>query len=245
MTSDQNAAKTFYGGLFGWAPQDMPMGPDQTYTIFRLDGRDAAAAFGMGAEERERRIPTHWHLYVAAEDADGAAAKAVELGGKVLEGPFDIPDAGRMAVIQDPTGAVISVFQPKRHSGLAITGEANTFCWADLMTPDAARAKQFYSGLFGWDLMPGEKDPSGYLHIKNGEQFIGGIPPVREQTRNAPPHWLVYFWVEDVDASTKKAQELGARVYAPPMTIEGVGRMAVVADPQGAVFALFKSGRRE
>ena len=243
MTPDQNAAKTFYAGLFGWLANDTPIGPGQVYTIFQLQGRNVGACFGMRAEESQRGIPPHWHLYAAVDDADQAAAKATGLGGTILEGPFDVFDAGRMAVVRDPTGAVLSVFQSKRQAGLGITGEPNTFCWADLITQDPARAKDFYAGLFGWEVLPGEKDTSGYLHIKNGDQFIGGIPPVREQTRKAPPHWMSYFYVEDVDASTKKAQELGARVYAPPMTIEGVGRMAVVADPQGAVFSLFKSAR--
>jgi hypothetical protein len=109
---------------------------------------------------------------------------------------------------------------------------------------DPERAKQFYSGLFGWELLLGEKDPSGYLHIKNGGKFIGGIPPAQHRDPGTPPHWLSYFYVRDVDESAKKAQNLGAKIYAPATTIEGVGRMAVLADPQGAVFALFNESPR-
>jgi uncharacterized protein len=244
-TTDQNAAKNFYGALFGWDANDTPTGPNDFYTIFRIDGRNVAAAFTLRAEERERGIPTHWQPYIAVDSADAAAAKAADLGGTVVESPFDVFDAGRAAVIRDPTGAFFSIFQAKRQKGLGITGEPGAFCWADLNMPDAERAKQFYSGLFGWQLATGEKDSSGYLHIKNGDHFIGGVPPAQHRDPKTPPHWLIYIQVSDVDASAKKAQELGARIYAPPMTIEGAGRMAVLADPQGAVFAIFKSARRE
>ena len=244
-TTDQNAAKRFYGALFGWNSNDSPVGPNDFYTIFRVDGRDAAAAFTMRPEELAQGIPTHWQLYIVVDDADTSADKAKNLGGTVVEPPFDVADAGRMALIRDPAGAFFSIFQAKRHAGLGISGEPGTFCWADLSTPDPERAKQFYSGLFGWQLLTGDRDTSGYLHIKNGDQFIGGIPPARHRDPKIPPHWLSYIYVSDVDASAQKAQELGGKILAPPMTIEGAGRFAVLADPQGAVFAIFKSGRRD
>jgi uncharacterized protein len=239
-TSDQNAAKSFYSSLFDWVPNDMPMGPDGFYTIFRLQGKDAAAGYTMLADEREQGIPPHWNLYMAVDNADAAADKAVTLGAKVLAPAFDVMDAGRMSVLQDPTGAVFTVWQAKRNTGIGIAGEPGTLCWADLSTGDPARAQKFYSDLFGWEIAPGEEDASGYLHIKNGDHFIGGIPPAHVRDPKAPPHWLVYFYVADVDASAVKAKELGANFYVPPMSIEGVGRMAIMADPQGAVSAIFK-----
>ena len=242
-TSDQTAGKKFYADLFGWNINDMPMGPAEVYTIFRVDGRDVAAACTLQKDEAAVGVPPHWTIYIAVDNADQSAAKASSLGGKVLAPAFDVFDAGRMAVIQDPTGAVFCLWQAKRNTGLGITGDPNAFCWADLNTPDAARAKQFYSSLFGWQIVTGDHDTSGYLHIKNGENFIGGIPPAQHRDPKAPPHWMSYFYSSDVDASVSKAQSLGAKVYAPPMTIEGAGRMAVLADPQGAVFALFKSAR--
>ena len=243
-TTDQNSAKSFYSSLFGWAPNDMPMGPEEVYTIFRLNGRDSAAGYTMGKEERAQHVPPHWNLYIAVESADAAADKATKLGGKVLAPAFDVFDAGRMSVIQDPTGAVFTVWQAKKNAGIGIVREPGTFCWADLSTPDRERAKQFYSGLFGWQVEAGEKDPSGYLHIKNGENFIGGIPPVQHRNPNSPPHWLIYFAVADVDATAAKAKQAGARFYLEPMSIEDVGRMAVMADPQGAVSAIFKASPR-
>jgi uncharacterized protein len=117
---------------------------------------------------------------------------------------------------------------------------APSLCWADLSTPDVDRAKQFYSDLFGWTISAGEKDTSGYLHIQNGSDFIGGIPPAKYRNPNAPPHWLSYFLVSNCDASTAKAKQLGGTTYMEPTTMEGIGRWAVVADPQGAVFAIFQ-----
>src|SRR5205807_84414 len=105
----------------------------------------------------------------------------------------DVFDLGRMSVLQDPTGGTFCVWQPKKHQGTGITGVPGTLCWADLSTPDVDRAKSFYSGLFGWQIEAGEKDPSGYLHIKNGDQFIGGIPPAKHRDPHTPPHWLSYF----------------------------------------------------
>jgi len=243
-TTDQNAAKNFYGSLFGWAPADMPIGPDGAYTIFKLQGRDAAAAYTLQKDARERGVPPHWMIYVAVESADKAAAKAAELGGKVLNQAFDVFDVGRMAVLQDPTGTTFCVWQPKRNKGTGIAGVEGTLCWADLSTPDPERAGKFYSGLFGWKLAKDDKDPSGYLHIKNGEHFIGGVPSAKQYDPKMPPHWLAYFTVSDVDATAGKAAKAGAKLCLQPMTMEGVGRMAVIADPQGAAFAIFKSARK-
>jgi predicted enzyme related to lactoylglutathione lyase len=238
-TTDQNAAKSFYGSLLGWAVNDMPMGPDDFYTIFRLDGKDAAAACTLRPDQRERGVPAHWMIYVAVESAYAAADRAAQAGGTVLAPPFDVFDAGRMAVLEDPTGATIAVWQANKSIGIQIAGVDGSLCWADLSTSDPERAKQYYSDLFGWEITT-ENDPSGYLHIKNGEELIGGIQPLASRNPNAPPHWLAYFLVADCDASAALAKQLGATLYAGPMSIENVGRMAVVADPQGAVFALFQ-----
>jgi predicted enzyme related to lactoylglutathione lyase len=238
-TSDQNAAKSFYAALFGWGAADMPMGPGDFYTMFKLEGRDTGAAYTLKPEMAAQGIPPHWGIYIAVESADDAAAKAGQAGGQVLAPPFDVFDVGRMAVVLDPTGASFCVWQEKRHFGAGISGVPGTFCWADLCTRNVEAASKFYSEVFGWQIAAGEHDTSGYLHIKNGEAFIGGVPPAEHQKPNAPPHWMLYFFVTDVAASTAKVKELGGQVYVEPMAIETVGTMSVVADPQGAGFALF------
>ncbi len=243
-TTDQKAAKGFYGSLFGWAVNDFAVGPNEFITFFKLDGRDVGEAYTLRAEQRSQGAPPHWMIYIAVESADAAASKAGQLGGKVLAPPFDIFDAARVAVVQDPSGAVFSLWQAKKQIGTGLAGVEGTLCWADLMTPDPARAQEFYSGLFAWKLVAGEKDPSGYLHIKNGEAFIGGVPPKKQSDPRVPPHWLPYFMVSDCDAATAKARQLGAKIHLAPMTMEDVGRWAVVRDPQGAVFAIFQSAHR-
>jgi uncharacterized protein len=242
-TTDQKAAKSFYSALFGWDPQDSPMGPDEFYTMFKLEGRDAAAGYTMRPEQRAQGVPPHWMLYIAVDNADQAVGKVKHLGGTVLAPAFDVMEFGRMAVLQDPTGAHFCVWQARKNTGLGIAEAAGTLCWADLSTPDPKRAGDFYSGLFGWQLMADEKDKSGYLHIKNGEQFIGGIPPAAHRQPGEPPHWLAYFLVDDVDVTANRAKGMGATLLMPPMSMENVGRWSVIADPQGAVFAIFKSAR--
>ncbi|MBZ5722238.1 MAG: VOC family protein [Acidobacteriia bacterium] len=246
-TTDQDAAKKFYGSLFGWGVNEFPMGPGEVYTIFRLQGRDAAAAYTLRPEQRSAGVPPHWMIYIAVDSADSTAKRAAEVGGKVLAPPFDVGTFGRMAVIQDPTGATFALWQPKENRGTGITGESGTLCWADLSTPDPARAGKFYSDLFGWKLTDDTDDdpPSGYVHIQNGEDFIGGIPPTTHRDPKMPAHWLAYFLVANCDASAAKAKELGANFYLQPMTMEGVGRFAVVADPQRAVFAIFQAMPRK
>jgi hypothetical protein len=238
-TTDQNAAKRFYSSLFGWASQDHPMGPNDFYTMFQLQGRDTGAAYTMRPEQRAQGVPPHWMVYISVESADDAARRAAQLGGKVLAPPCDVYDIGRMAVVQDPAGAVFALWQPRTHIGTRIAGVHGTLCWANLITPDPARAKEFYAGLFGWRVYPFKNDdPSGYQHIANGETPIGGIPPAGSREPNAPPHWMAYFYVSNCDETAAQAKELGGKTLLAPMAIEKVGRTAILADPQGAVFAI-------
>jgi predicted enzyme related to lactoylglutathione lyase len=147
-------------------------------------------------------------------------------------------------VLKDPGGAVFMVWESKEHIGTTITGEPGTLCWADLSVPDQTAVLPFYTAVFGWEFDPG-KDNSGYLHIKNGGTHIGGVPAANQRNPHAPAHWALYFHVADCDASTAKAKELGAQLYMEPMTMEGVGRMSCMADPQGAASFLFQPMMRE
>ena len=243
-TTDQSAAKKFYSDLFGWIPNDIPMGPSEFYTIFRLKDRDAAAGYTLRKDQQVQSVPPHWMLYIAGDNVDASARRAAELGGTILAQPFDVMDVGRMTVVVDPTGAHFCIWQAKKNSGIGVKNEDDAFCWADLSTPDVERAGKFYSQLFGWKLEKSEKDSSGYLHVKNGEEFIGGIPPAQHRDPKAPPCWLIYFQTSDCDASVHKAKQSGAKVYFGPHSMEGVGRWAVLADPQGAVFSVFQSARK-
>jgi uncharacterized protein len=237
-TTDQNAAKKFYSNLFGWTSADMPMGPGAVYTLFKIGNRDAGtAAYTLRAEQKG--TPPNWAIYIAVENVDVTAKRAAELGGKLCLEPFDVFDMGRMAVVQDPTGATFCLWQAKQKAN-AVTEVDGTLCWADLNTSDPDKAIKFYSSLLGWKFEKSEHDSSGYLHIKNGEQFIGGLPPAKHRPPG-PPHWIAYIQVSNCDAIAAKAKATSAKFHLEPMTMEGVGRFAVIADPQGAAFAIFQA----
>lgn len=244
-TSDQAAAKKFYTSLFGWTADDSPMGPDAFYTMFRLAGKDIGGGYTLMPDQVAMHVPPNWLVYVAVESADTTIAKAKQLGARVLAGPMDVAEHGRMAVMSDPTGAVFAIWQPKQMPGMGVIGVDGAFSWADLNTSDPKRAAEFYSALFGWKMDAGDEDPEhGYLHIKNGDHYIGGIPPAKHLQPGVPPHWLVYFHASDCDAASNKAKSLGANVCYGPVTMENVGRFAIVADPQGAYFSLFQPMRK-
>ena len=243
-TSDQEAAKKFYTGLFGWTVFDAPMGPGEFYSMFKLDGKDVAAGYTLRPDQREMGVPPHWMLYIACDNVDNSAKRAAELGGTVFAGPFDVMDVGRMAVVSDPTGAVFCLWQAKAHSGVEAYGVDNAFCWADLMTRDAARASEFYAQLLGWKWEKGEHDPSGYLHIKNGDDYIGGMPPSEHMPPGVPSHWQLYVQVANCDNAVERAKQGGAKICFGPISMENVGRFAVLSDPQGAAFAVFQSARK-
>jgi predicted enzyme related to lactoylglutathione lyase len=237
-TTDQTRAKSFYATLFGWTSADLPVGQDEYYTIFKLNDDEVAAAYTMSPEEGSMR-PAHWNLYVAVDNADYSVMRAGELGGNVIAAPFDVMNFGRMAVIQDPVGAVFCIWESLGHSGTTVAGEIGTMCWADLNTPDPETAKEFYEGLFGWKIGAAEKYPPDYLVIRNGEKFIAGIPPAEYEDPNVPPQWMLFFRVADVDAVAAKAKDLGGGEHLAPLSM-GKLRLAVLTDPAGAVFSIIQ-----
>ena len=240
-TSDQKAAVEFYRGLFGWGLNDFPMGPGETYSMFTIRNRTVSAASSLRAEEKANHVPAHWRSYVAVANADESAKKAQALGGKVLAPAFDVMDAGRMAVVQDTTGAVVCLWQANKHPGVQVTGEPGTLCWTELASRDMNASEKFYTQLFGWTAKHGTDGPMEYTEFHNqGRPGVGMMKRPADMPAFVPDHWLVYFQMADVDASTKKAVDLGAKQVVPPTDIPKVGRFAVIADPQGAVFAIFQ-----
>jgi predicted enzyme related to lactoylglutathione lyase len=239
-TTDQQAAKKFYSEIFGWIANDMPMGPDSFYTISQLRGKDAAALYQLSQDMLAQGIPPHWMLYIRVESADDSAKGIAAAGGKVMMEPFDVFDAGRMCVAQDPTGAAFAIWQPNKNSGIGIHNEINAFCWGELATSDAAAAAAFYSEVFGWKLKTGEATPLAYTEISMGAQPFGGMYTIPAEMAGMPPNWMPYFAVDDCDAKASQAKSLGANVILPPQDIPNVGRFSYIADPQGAAFAIIK-----
>jgi predicted enzyme related to lactoylglutathione lyase len=243
-TTDQKAAKAFYGSVFGWTPNDTEEGPGNVYTIFKIGKDDVAAAYTLPPEMLKEKIPPHWMVYVRVPNADDAAAKASALGGKVMKSPFDVGPSGRMAVLQDPAGAMFCLWQPKSNPGVTVSGPAGTAVWADLSTPDQMLAAGFYQKLFGWRIVDGKHmniaKPGDYAHIVNGDDFIGGIPPAEHRDPHMPAHWLTYFEVADYSVTVAKIKSLGGKVHFEH-EMKGVRQYAVCADAQGATFAIVKS----
>jgi predicted enzyme related to lactoylglutathione lyase len=234
-TTDQDAAKQFYSALFGWQAEDFPVGEGVYYSMMQLDGKDAAAIAPQPQQQRDAGVPPVWNSYVTVESADAAADRASELGANVHAPPFDVMDVGRMAVIQDPQGAFFMVWEPRRQIGAGIVNAPGALSWNELASPDIDASTEFYGGLFGWTFQPFEGSPQRYLVIMNNGRGNGGI---REPMPGEPPNWLVYLGTDDADAASAKVEELGGASVAPPFDI-GIGKLAVVRDPQGAVFALY------
>ena len=232
-TTDADGAKAFYGGLFGWEPEDVPVGGGSTYTMLRVDGKTVCALYRQQAEG----APPAWLSYVTVDDAEASAGYAGQLGGKIVSEPFDVMEAGRMAVLADPQGAVFAVWEPRENAGAELVNDPGAFCLNQLNTEDPEDAKRFYGELFGWRTEFAGKDEQDYWGIFNGDALNGGMMPLPAEA--GPPHWLVYFTTANLDRSVERIGELGGQVIVAPMAIES-GRIAVAMDPQGAVFGLFE-----
>jgi predicted enzyme related to lactoylglutathione lyase len=238
-TSDPVDAQRFYGGLFGWEFDDLPVGDGAVYTMCRLGGRSVCAISSQQEQERAQGVPPHWNNYVTVKEVDESAAKARKLGGNVLLEPFDVLDAGRMAVVADPTGAVFSTWEPRGNIGAEVVNVAGALTWNELATKDVERAMDFYAGLFGWRYERLQGGEITYYVIFNGDRSNGGMREQGEAEASIPPNWVPYFATESVDTTIATATGLGGNVVVQPVTVPA-GRFADLADPQGAVVAILE-----
>ena len=236
QTPDQAGAKAFYGALFDWSYEDQPIGQDDAgndafYSMAQKNGKNVAAIGGSPPPG----VPPHWNVYVTVADVDATAGLVAGAGGAVVAPPFDVMDAGRMAVIADPTGAMLCLWTPTNNIGASLVNEHGTLTWEELMSPDVPAAAAFYKKIFGWEAAT---TPDGsYTEMKLGDRSIAGAmkPPMP----GMPSVWGVYFAVDDTDKIVAVAKANGATVVQEPMDIEP-GRFAVMADPTGAMFAVIK-----
>jgi predicted enzyme related to lactoylglutathione lyase len=230
-TSDPEAAKAFYTDLFGWETEDSPLPQGGMYTTARLQGRTVAGLAGTMPGQ-----PTAWNSYVTVDDADAAATRAGELGATVISEPFDVMDLGRMAVLQDPVGAFFCVWQARDSIGAELVNGPGRLSLNQLNTPDPERAIEFYSALFRWRF---EAQPTEipYWGVYQGESLNAGMMQ-QPQDAPAPPHWLVFFGIDDVDAAAEKIGAGGGSILVPRTEVPG-GQIVVAADPQGAIFGFF------
>lgn len=244
MAPDPGAGAAFYSGVFGWDVAEMPL-PEEagggTYRQGQIDGDTVCGISGQmpGMEGH----PAFWGVYLTVDDVDAAAAKVEGAGGKVEAPPFDVMDVGRMAAIQDPTGARVNLWQPGTSIGTERANEPGTPIWNELVTADLPTALAFYGEVVGIGSEASEL-MGGYTTITNvnGDVVGGAMVP---QMEGIPPHWNVYFNVEDADATGERITELGGAVIAPNFDAPGVGRMGFYADPQGAMFAVMQNPSAE
>jgi uncharacterized protein len=258
---DPEAAAGFYRDLFGWELEDvMPPGSEAKYFMARIRGGDVAAVGSIPDAAPPQQAM--WNTYVWVESADETASAARNAGGKVVMEPFDVMDAGRMAVLTDPEGAAFCVWQANQNKGARIVNEHGSLNFNTLNTRDPERAKSFYGAVFGWGTLelPGGFEMwtlagyGDYLETitpgirkqveevggpKGFEDVVASIVPLGDDQPDTPPHWDVTFAVDDAEAIAQKATELGGKVIVPPMDAPWV-RMTVIADPQGATFTASK-----
>jgi predicted enzyme related to lactoylglutathione lyase len=242
-TTDTGAAKGFYTAVFGWTAADLPTDLGPPYTIFSLDAKGVCGMYPLGPEQGEHPF---WLSYVCVADLDATVAAAQALGGEVAMPPMDVMEEGRLAVIRDPTGAHLGLWQPRRHLGAALTNAPGAPSWNELQTRDLAAAAAFYQGLFGWTLKSASNflDGAYKLFVRDGRE-VGGMLAIGEDWGPVPPNWSIYFGVRDCDAEVAKCEWLGGKVLAPAMEIAGVGRFAHLADAQGAVFAVIAHAKAQ
>ena len=256
---DPEAAVAFYRGLFGWEFEDvMPAHSQSKYFVARLRGGDVAA---VGSLPEGAPAVAAWNTYIWVQSADQTASKVVEAGGKTLTEPFDVTDAGRMAVFTDPEGAAFRIWQAGRHKGAQIVNESSSVNFNGLNTRDVEAARKFYGSVFGWRTLtiegaelwtlPGygdhleERDPGLRARVAEFgaapgfEDVVASINPIGDDQRDVPAHWSVTFAIDDADALAAKAAELGGSVLVPPLDVPWA-RMTMIADPQGASFIATK-----
>ncbi len=243
-TTDVNGATSFYGELLGVDTQAAPGDPEETggYGFFTKDGKMVA---GYGPTQRDGQ-PSTWSSYIKVEDADATAEQVKEVGGEVHFGPIDLPnESGRMAVLQDPTGAFVCINQQKNHKGAQLVNEQGAWTWNNLMTRDLEGAKDFYGKVFGWTAIHHEEAPPDVLMWQvEGQRWPEGIAGLMEVGEDLPAempaHWQVYFIVENADQAIERSTSAGAKLGFGPIDIP-VGRLATLVDPQGAVVSIMES----
>ena len=245
---DADAAVSFYTRLFGWETEDtMPKGAGGKHYMCRLRDKDVAA---VASRPEESPDVTAWTTYIWVDDIDETVARVRQAGGDVIKEPFDALDGGRIAIIADPAGAALGIWQPGAHRGAELVNEPSAWSMSALNTPDPAGARRFYGSVFGWGTDTFEAGGAEItMWILPG--YLGGEPqqPVRRDVvatmmpafgnTDQPPLWSVDFWIADIDQAAATVSELGGTVLAEPYDIPDAAlRQGVFADPQGATFSL-------
>lgn len=236
-TTDADAARAFYGALLGWTGE--PGGPETGgYATMALAGAVVAGIVPQAPDQRAAGVPPSWRSYVAVDDVEAAAARAAGLGGRVVAPAVDVGALGRTAVVADPQGAALGLWQAREMAGAQVVNDVGAMVLNQLNTTDPEGAQAFYGALFGWAFAPVAGGALPYWGVTSGGRLNGGMMAL-DPRAPAPPHWLVYFTVDDLDGADALLVDGGGAVVVPPMAVES-GRILVAHDPQYAFFALFE-----
>jgi uncharacterized protein len=233
MSDDPAAASRFYGDLLGWEIEIWKPG-EMDYPMIKVGGQ-THGGFGPA----QGGAPSHWLGHVLVDDTDAAAARAEGAGGKIVAPAMDIPEVGRMVVMADPQGAIVSLYT----SSGEWTPSEGVFVWDELVTTDVEGAKGFYGEVVGWESRDADMgNDFTYTLFSSGGTDCAGCIPQPPGSEGGPPAWLTYLGTDDVDATIEKARSLGVTtVFTEPTDVPTVGRLAVFADPTGAVVGLYKA----
>jgi predicted enzyme related to lactoylglutathione lyase len=236
--SDPDVAKTFYQGLFGWRPEERVAAGIGEFTTMRLGSKAVALVYRQTAEARAARVPPHWTSFVSVKVADRAEARAAELGGTVVRDSFEVGELGRVATVRDPTGAIVSLWEPRREAGADLRDVVGGLAWNELSTPDPERAAAFYGELLGWRCVGRER----FYAVQHAGAVIAIIRTQHADERGQPPNWLPCFAVDDLEAAERRAIALGGRALGVAAAAPGTfgGRTVRLADPLGADFAAWE-----
>ena len=237
---DFEGQSAFYEQLFGWTHEDVPTGSGP-YRMFSKEGGAVAGAFTISPDMEAAGVPSMWNTYIAADDVDAVAAKAVELGGQIIMPVADAEGYGRFVGLADPTGGAFFLWHSAKPDASAIYSQPGALAWNDLSTRDPEKAVTFFKELFGWDIQSMEGGPMPYWMISVDGSGQAGIMPMPEMMpAEVPANWLVYFGADDVHATAERAVSLGGSVVVGPMDSAGTV-WAVVQDPAGATFGLLQT----
>ncbi len=233
-TDDVARATTFYSTLFGW---DTEVGPPEAggYVMCMAQGRPVA---GIGPKMGPAEVPTAWTTYLASDDVDATTSKVGAAGGAVLAEPFDVMDVGRMSVAADPGGAVFGIWQARTHRGMGLANEPGAVCWNENMSRSFEANERFYTDVFGYSYDDMSSDDFKYATFKTNGDSMGGIGDLATMApAETPAHWMTYFGVHDADEAAEVVTKLGGGIMRPAWDTP-YGRMAILSDDQGAVFAI-------
>jgi predicted enzyme related to lactoylglutathione lyase len=237
QTTDAESAKTFYGGLFGWKFDDQSMPGGGTYSMALVGADTVAAIAPQSPMQVEMKVPPMWNTYIAVDNVDDAVAKAGGAGGTILMPATDIPGAGRMAFVTDPTGTPVGLWQASGHIGATLVNEPNTLVWNELTTADTAAALPFYRAVAGIESAPTKMGDTEYTMLKvDGADVGGATAPMMD---GVPNHWHVWFAVADTEGFAAAAKAAGGSLLVQPMDMP-IGKIATIRDPQGAVFSILQ-----